>query len=105
MANQILLLDAITATAATKIPFVLTNRDFAGNSTPKLRSRGLGSGDTILIWEFVNDDWQDTGVTLSSSQTSRLVESTGAHAVTAVLATSGPVSVEITSSARAATQT
>ena len=96
MAN--LLLDGITATAATKVPFNLTNRDFAGNSIPMLKSRGLGTGDTILIWEWVDGAWQDTTVTLADDQTSRVVDGVGNYAVTSVMATAGPVSCELTSS-------
>ena len=94
------LLDSITATAATKIPFTLANRDFAGNSTPMLKSSGLGTGDTVLIWERIDGAWHDTGVTLSPSVTSRIVQGVGTYAVTAVMATAGPVSCEIQSSAK-----
>lgn len=92
------LLDGITSTAATKVPFFLTNRDFAGNSTPMLKSSGLGSGDTILIWEYIDGAFHDTGVTLAPDQTSRVVDGVGNYAVTAVLATAGPVSCEIQTS-------
>jgi len=96
------LLDAITATAATKVPFYLTHRDFAGASLPALKSSGLGVGDTILIWEWVNGAWADTEVTLanSSGTRSRTIGSPGTYAVTAVLATAGPVSCVLTTAAR-----
>jgi hypothetical protein len=92
------LLDGITSTAATKVPFTLSSRDFVFNSTPMLKSSGLGSGDSVLIWEWVNGAWHDTGVTLVSTQTSRIVDGTGKYAVTAALSTSGPVSCELNTS-------
>jgi hypothetical protein len=93
-----LLLDGITATAATKVDFTLDSKDFVFNSIPMLKSSGLGSGDSILIWEWVNGAWHDTGVVLESTQTSRIVDGVGKYAVTAVLATAGPVSCELISS-------
>lgn len=94
------LLNAITATAATKVPFSLTNRDFQGNSLPALKASGLGEGDSILIWEEVNGDWSDTGVTLTgaANQRSKTIPSPGRYAVTAVMATAGPVSCVLTTS-------
>jgi hypothetical protein len=92
------LLDGITATAATKEDFTLNSRDFQENSVPMLKASGLGSGDSILIWEWVNEAWTDTGVTLESDQTSRIVDGLGKYAVTAILATAGPVSCDINTS-------
>jgi hypothetical protein len=101
MSGQVLL-DAIVATAATKVPFTLTMRDFAGSSLPSLKSSGLGAGDTVLIWEWVNGDWTDTGITLSSTagSRSRTIGSPGRYAVTAVLVTAGPVSCELNTATR-----
>lgn len=95
------LLDAITASAATKIPFALTRKGFAGSSLPALKSSGLGSGDSILIWEWINGAWADSGVTLTSTvgERARIIGSPGTYAVTAVLATAGPVSCVLTTSA------
>ena len=92
------LLSGITATAATKVDFTLTSSDFTHNSVPMLKSSGLGTGDSISIWEWVDSAWTDTGVTLEGDQTSRIVDGVGKYAVTAVLATVGPVSCEIITS-------
>ena len=94
------LIDAITATDSTKREFHLTKKDFIGGSYPTLKSRGLGTGDTIRIWENVNDYWQDTTVTLADDQTSRIVDGPGYYAVDAVLATSGPVSCDLNTTAQ-----
>ncbi len=93
-----LLIDGITSTDATKRLYTLTNRDFAGSSTPMLKASGLGTGDTILLWEEVAGTLSDSGVTLSPSVKERIVNGTGNYAVTAVLATAGPVSVDLTTS-------
>lgn len=89
------LIDSITATDATKQRFDLTKKDFLGGAVAMLKSRGLGTGDTIRIFEFVNEEYQDTGVTLADDQTSRIVDGVGQYAVDAVLATSGPVSCDL----------
>lgn len=96
------LLNSITATAATKVPFTLTARDFKGSSLPALKSSGLGAGDTILIWEWVDGAWTDTEVTLSNSggERSKTIGSPGRYAVTSVMGTAGPVSCDLTTSAR-----
>lgn len=94
------LINSITATDATKQEFRLTKKDFIGGSYPTLKSRGLGTGDTVRIWEWVNDDWRDTAVTLADDQTSRIVDGPGIYAVDAVLATAGPVSCDLNSSAQ-----
>jgi hypothetical protein len=96
-----LLIDGITATDATKQEFVLTAQDFQGNSLPALKSSGLGTGDTIRIWEFVDGGWQDTGKVLddgTASESSLNISTYGRYSVDAVLATSGPVSCELHSS-------
>ena len=90
------LINAITATDSTKQTFGLSPKDFQG-AFPALKSSGLGSGDSVRIWELVNGDWQDTGVVLDSDTTSRLVEAPGFYAVDAVMGTSGPVSCDLTS--------
>lgn len=90
------LIDGITATDATKKTFSLSPRDFQG-AFPALKSSGLGSGDSIRIWEWVNGAWANTGVVLDSSTTSRLIEAPGTYAVDAVLATAGPVSCDLNS--------
>lgn len=92
------LLDAVTTTNATKQEFTLTNDDFIGD--PALKSRGLGTGDVVSIWEYVNGDWQDTGQVLDEATTSIAVNSLGTYAVTVVMTTAGPASVEIQASGR-----
>jgi hypothetical protein len=52
----------------------------------------------ISIWEWVDNDWQETVVTLEIDQTSRIVDGLGKYAVTAVLTTAGPVSCDLTTS-------
>jgi hypothetical protein len=94
------LLNDITATAATKVAFTLTMRDYAGSSLPALKARGLGAGDSILIWEWVNEDWSDSGETLTSTagDHSKIILVPGRYAVTAVLTTAGPVSCQLDTS-------
>lgn len=90
-----LLIDGVTATDSTKRVFTLTRKHYLGAAVPGLKSRGLGTGDSIRIFEWVDDDWQNTGVTLDPDTTSRPILATGRYAVDAVLATSGPVSCQI----------
>ena len=101
MSGQVLL-NEITATAATKVPFYLTMKDFAGNSLPALKASGLGTGDSILIWEWINGAWSDSGATLTSAAEdhSKPILTPGRYAVTAVLLTAGPVSCELNSATR-----
>lgn len=95
---SVILIDSITATDSTKQTFHLTARDFAANTLPSLKSRGLGTGDTIRIWEYVDSDWSDTGQVLddtTNATRSTTIASPGYYAVDAVLATAGPVSCDL----------
>lgn len=87
------LIDAAVATNATKVQFNLKPRDFEGGSKPALKSRGLGSGDSVKIYEWVNGGFQDTGTALNSTTTSIAIESLGSYAVDITMSTAGPASV------------
>jgi len=95
-----LLIDGITSTDSVKRTFDLTGKDFAGSSLPALKASGLGAGDTVRIWEYIDAAWQNTGVTLSNAagETSKTIGSVGNYAVDAVMGTSGPVSCDLNSS-------
>ena len=94
-----LLIDGATATNATKVRFDLQKTDFEHGDLPTIKSRGLGSGDSVKIYELVNDDWQDSGQSLSDSQTSLAMRAVGSYSVDITMATAGPASVAVQSSA------
>ena len=92
------LIDAAVATDATKIQFTLTKDDFFGSSLPVLRSRGLGTGDSVAIYEQVNGGWQDSGNVLDDTTVSLAIYSLGTYSVDITMATAGPASVEVQTS-------
>ena len=92
------LINGATSTDATKVRFNLNKMDFKNNSMPALKSRGLGTGDSVRIWEYVNGGWQNTGVVLDETTTSRVIEAEGIYAVDIVMATAGPASCQLDSS-------
>ena len=95
MANMKTLIDGITATDATKRTFTLAARNFKGGSTPALRSTGCGVGDDINLWVYVAGGWVDLGSVLDDVTETYALPTMGEYAVTATLATAGPVSCEL----------
>ncbi len=94
-----LLINGATATNATKVRFDLQKTDFEHGDLPTLKSRGLGAGDSVKIYDFVNGDWQDSGQSLSNSQTFLSLKAVGAYAVDITMSTGGPASVIVETSA------
>ena len=93
------LIDAITATDASKKTFQITENDFQYGGEPGVKSSGLGTGDSVTIWEQVNGTWQAAKI-LDENTTSSVIKSVGSYAVTATLATGGPVSVQLDTTSR-----
>lgn len=91
-----LLINAATSTAPAKQTYELMAGDFFGG-VPALKAYGLGSGDSVLLWESINGKMQNTGIVLDSDTTSRLVQAIGQYAITLVMSTSGPVTVILSS--------
>ena len=87
-----LLINAVTATDATKQEFTLTKDDFEG--VPRLRSTGLGAGDAVTVWEYVAGVWESMD-TLDTTTKAIAIESPGLYAVSVVMVLTGPASVEI----------
>ena len=92
------LLNAATATDATKVEFSLTNDDFDG--VPSLRGAGYGAGDSSKLFFYVNGLWEDSGLVLSDTINELKMESLGRYAIDVTLALAGPVSAEIETSGR-----
>ena len=94
--RRTVLIDSAISTDATKVGFRLNEKDFRAGK-PALKSRGLGSGDSVKIYERVNGGLQDTGLALDDTTTSRAIESVGDYAVDVTMATGGPASVIVES--------
>jgi hypothetical protein len=92
--TSLTLIDGAVADVTTKAEFRLDNDDFRDNTLPAVKTRGCGSGDSVTIHEKVNGDWQ-AAATLDSTTTSQVIRSIGDYAVTAVVASGGPVSVDL----------
>ena len=90
--KRVVLIDSAISTDATKVGFRLSEKDFRAGK-PALKSRGLGSGDSVKIYERVNGGTQDTGLALDDTTTSRAIESVGDYAVDVTMVTGGPASV------------
>ena len=90
-----LLIDGATGTDATKQTFRVDKAHFVGNCVPGLKSRGLGTGDSIRVFEWVDGAWGPVATTLTPETPSRPILSVGLYAVDAVMATSGPVSCQL----------
>jgi hypothetical protein len=86
------LINAATATAATKIKFQLRNEHFHTNTIPAVKTTGLGSGDSVRIFEEINGAWQ-LGYTLDTDTLSTAIRSVGTYSVDIIMATAGPASV------------
>jgi hypothetical protein len=97
MREQVLL-NQVTATSATKVPFQLRTQDFQGQSLPTLKGRGFVSGDSAKIYEWIDGGWQDSGTVVDDSSTSVTIQSVGLYAIDITLAAAGPVSVQLDSS-------
>lgn len=93
-----LLIDGAEASDATKVEFSLDDLDFDGNSLPCVKTVGLGSGDSVNIYEKINGAWQ-LGCTLDADSLSEVILSVGEYAVDIVMATAGPVSCLLNSPA------
>lgn len=94
MSGKVLIVNAV-ATNATKVEFTLSDSDFKG-SLPSVKCRGLGVGDSVRIFEYINADWQ-LGKTLDSTTISTTIASPGKYAVDVIIAT-GPVDCELNTS-------
>lgn len=94
-----LLIDAATATDATKIEFTLNQENFKAG-IPALKSSGLGSGDSIDIYEWVNGVWTDSGSSLVVGTRSLSLSALGTYSVDITMATVGPISCIIEASGR-----
>jgi len=94
--HELVLIDAASGTDATKIEFTLDNHDFRGSSLPGLKCRGLGSGDSVKLYEDINSGWQ-LAKTLDSATISTAIRSLGKYAVDVTIGT-GPVSCELNTS-------
>lgn len=92
-----ILIDGATASDATKQVFILGLRHFTNNSVPAIKTAGLGTGDSVIIYESVNDVWQ-AAQTLDESTTSTIIRSVGKYAVDITMATAGPASVGLDAS-------
>jgi hypothetical protein len=90
------LISGAVADVATEVPFNLEPNDFENASLPAIKTRGLGTGDSVVIHEKVDGDWQ-AAATLDENTTSQVIRSIGDYAVTAVVASGGPVSVDLNS--------
>lgn len=99
MENKKLLLDGVTSSDATKVPFELTLQDFQGGSLPALKQRGYGAGDSSTIFEWTNGAWQDSGLVVDDSVITLVIRSIGKYAIDITLAAAGPVSLELQSTA------
>ena len=95
MSGKVLIANAV-ATNSTKVEFTLSDSDFKGSSLPSVKCRGLGSGDSVRIFEYINGDWQ-LGKTLDSTTISTTISSSGKYAVDVIIAT-GPVDCELNTS-------
>jgi hypothetical protein len=91
------LIDGATATDATKVVFELTATDFQNGVMPALRSRGLGAGDDINLFTWVNGGW-DAGKSVVDDVTEvyNLV-SIGKYAVTITMTLTGPAHCDLSS--------
>ena len=90
------LMNAITATTATKVPFELTLQDFQGNSVPQLWIGGtLAAGDDIFLWTWVGGAWVANGTILDETVFRYSLSAIGKYAITATLAAAGPITVEL----------
>jgi hypothetical protein len=89
------LISGAAATDATKIIFELTATDFQNGVMPALRSRGMGVGDDINLFTWVNGGW-DAGKSVLDDVTEvyNLV-SIGKYAISIVMATSGPAHCDL----------
>lgn len=95
MAYKKTLINAIVATDATKRTFTLTAENYKSGSTPALRSTGCGVGDDINLWVWVAGGWVDLGSVLDDVTETYAMPTMGEYAVTATMATAGPVSCEL----------
>lgn len=81
MAYTKTLIEAATATAATKIPFTLTAENYKYSSTPALRSTGLKVSDTQITFSVDDTDNSlndsGTGFVAAGFQVGMLVTVTG----------------------------
>ncbi len=97
METRLPLLEGVTATNATKVPFELTLQDFQGASLPSLKGRGYGAGDSSIIYEWIDEGWQDSGQVIDNTIKSITIGSIGKYAIDITLAAAGPVSLELNS--------
>ena len=95
MAQVKTLIDAAAATAATKIPFTLTDTQYKNGSIPALRSTGMGVGDDIFLWVWVAAGWEALGSVLDDVTSTYPLPTMGEYAVTIVMAGVGPASCEL----------
>jgi hypothetical protein len=94
--GKVLIANAV-ATNATKVQFELVDSDFKGAQLPSVKTRGLGTGDSVKIYEYVNADWE-LGKTLDESTKSTTIRSPGLYAVDITMATAGPAHCELSTS-------
>ncbi len=94
MARKVLI-DGADSTDSTKVPFTIDKAHFVGNSVPGLKARGLGTGDSVRVFEWINGAWGPVATTLDEDTTSRPILSVGRYAVDIVMATSGPASCQL----------
>ncbi len=95
--HENVLISAAVTTAATKIEFTLDNHDFKGANLPGLKCSGLGSGDSVRLYEDINSVWQ-LAKTLDSTTISTAIRSLGKYAVDVSIGSGGPVSCELNTS-------
>ena len=91
------LIDAVTGTDTTKQTFELTATDFMHGSVPSLRSRGMGVGDDIRLFIWVNDGWSAAIPILDDVIHFYNVTAIGKYAIDIDMAMSGPASCDLSS--------
>lgn len=95
MSSVRVLINAAIATAATKIPFDLTAKNFKLGSTPALRAAGMGVGDDVFLWVWIAGAWVSLGSVLDDVTFTYPISTMGQYAVTIVMAGVGPATCEL----------
>ncbi len=90
--SKVLIKDAIV-TNATKVLFELYDYNFRG-AFPSIKTTGLGTGDSVRIFEDIDDDWE-VGKILDENIKSTVIRSIGPYAVDIIMVTAGPVTVKL----------
>jgi hypothetical protein len=92
-----ILLDAVTATDATKVEFSLNGKNFRGSSLPELKATTMVAGDSISVFEDVNGVWE-LRTTLDETTRSTSITSIGRYAISVIVVAVGPISLKLSTS-------